>query len=116
MQGRADATGALIRFSLTPTLERSTMPLIQPPIWHCLPRTPVCRYGHPYVSYRQATMTAEYRVDGHLYLTCTKCQPHTHAWGRITLRPDPLVTLYAIDKQQLDYLLALPDDTDSLEI
>jgi hypothetical protein len=98
--------------TVTPAPTRAAPP---PPIWQCSIRTVKCRYGHPRIEKRDATIITEYRVDGHIYLTCPRCRPSSHAFG-VATRYHRLITFYDITKDQLHRILALPDDVETIEI
>jgi hypothetical protein len=62
-------------------------------------RTPVCRYGHPLIDVKSKTMVLDYRVDGHIWQTCLRCQPYSYSFG-IATKAHRIILFYAITGKQ----------------
>ena len=83
--------------------------------WECDPRKITCPHNHPFTVPR-SNGRLTYRVDGHVYAECARCNPVLYAFGISTTRPSPIVIFYRIRKDQMQALQELPDDLTSLEI
>lgn len=81
--------------------------MVNGPVWLSDTRTPTCRNGHPWVSFRQneTKMVLETRGDCLHILTCRKCGGH--ALG-VQSAGHEVIQWYEMDREQMDAVLAMP--------
>jgi hypothetical protein len=76
------------------------MHLVDSPIWHCDANYITCRSKHP-LRYHEADYAVDQRrIDGHIFYGCKSCEPTSFFFGVVTSRPSPMVTCYAITREQ----------------
>lgn len=77
--------------------------VLDSPIWHCDANFITCRAGLHMLKYHSADYVVDQRrVDGHIFYGCKKCEPTSFFFGVVTSRPSPMVTCYAITREQFD--------------
>lgn len=80
----------------------SSTRVVDSPIWHCDANYITCRHGHLLKFYDASYVVDQRRIDGHIFWGCKICKPTSFFFGVITSRPSPMVTAYAITKEQFD--------------
>lgn len=76
------------------------MELVDSPIWHCDANHITCRHGHLLKFHAADYVVDQRRVDGHTFFGCKACEPTSFFFGVVTSRPSPMVTCYAITREQ----------------
>jgi hypothetical protein len=71
--------------------------------WVCEANFIVCRHDHLLRFHSADYVIDQRRVDGHVFLGCKKCEPTSFFFGVVTSRPSPIVTCYAISKEQFHH-------------
>jgi hypothetical protein len=78
------------------------------PIWYCSPNELTCQIGHGRRHHKEGFHLDQRRIDGHLFFMCDTCK--RTALGVVTSRPSPMVTCFAITREQYDYWMATTDE------
>ena len=81
----------------------STTSVVHAPIWHCDPNAITCRNGHLFRLHKSDMVLDQRRIDGHIFQGCQQCNPTSFFFGVVTSRPTPMITCYAITREQFDY-------------